>query len=96
VPAHSGTGYVDLHYKAWQFTANLQSAGYRFTSPENSRWLDPYNLVYLTAGKYIKAGPYRIQLLGKINNITNQAYQTMQYWAMPGRHYSCSLRLFYH
>ena len=92
VPKHTATGFGNIYYKSWLGSVNLNFTGYRFTTAENDRWLPSFALVNLMVGKTFALRRYQFQVIGKINNATNQVYQTMEYYAMPQRHYSLSLR----
>lgn len=96
VPKHTANGWGTLFYQDWLATANLNFTGYRFTSAANDRWLPSFALLNLSAGKSFTWPRYRLQVLAKVNNATNQVYQTMEYYAMPQRHYALSLRLHFH
>ncbi|GEO02529.1 TonB-dependent receptor [Adhaeribacter aerolatus] len=92
VPKHTATGFGNIYYKSWLGSANLNFTGYRYTTAENDRWLPSFALLNLMVGKTFVLQRYQIQIIGKVNNATNQVYQTMEYYAMPQRHYGLSLR----
>jgi vitamin B12 transporter len=92
VPRHLATGHASLTVRDWLLTANIHGAGRRFTSADHQNSLPAYALLNLAAGRSWKLGLFRLELIGKVNNVTNQVYQTMEYYAMPGRHYALSLR----
>jgi vitamin B12 transporter len=96
VPKHTATGWATLDFQTWQASANLNFTGYRYTTAANDRWLPSFGLLNLAAGKSFAWSRYRLQVLAKVNNATNQVYQTMEYYAMPPRHYALSLRLQFH
>jgi vitamin B12 transporter len=96
VPKHTATGFGNIYYKSWMTSANLNFTGYRYTTAENDRWLPSFALLNLAVGKTFILQRYQLQLVGKINNATNQVYQAMEYYAMPRRHYGLSLRLQFH
>lgn len=92
VPKHTASGFGTAHYKEWMGSANLSFTGYRFTTAENDQWLPSFVLLNLGFGKTFTLPHYQFQVIGKINNATNQVYQTMAYYAMPRRHFALSLR----
>jgi len=92
VPRHLANAYGTFYYQSWLGSANFNFTGYRFTTAENDRWLSSFSLLNVALGKTFTVHRYQFQLLGKINNATNQVYQTMEYYAMPRRHYALSLR----
>lgn len=96
VPYHTGTAYLDLNYKTWLFTANYQYTGKRFTTAENDRSLPAYGLFSVYGGRNIYLDKTSFQVIGRINNLTNRVYQNLEYYAMPGRNYTLSLRFNLH
>jgi len=92
VPQHTLRGYTGVKYAQWLLTANVNFTGLRYTTPENDQWLPAYTLLNVALGKSIRLGAYQFELIGKINNVTNAIYQTLEYYAMPQRHYALSLR----
>ncbi|MGV3586161.1 MAG: TonB-dependent receptor plug domain-containing protein [Adhaeribacter sp.] len=91
VPKHTATAFGNIYYKNWLGSANLNFTGYRYTTAENDRWLPSFALLNLMVGKTFMLQRYQFQVIGKINNATNQVYQTMEYYAMPQRNYGLSL-----
>jgi iron complex outermembrane receptor protein len=96
VPYHLATPHASLQLRDWLLMANAQVTGRRFTSADNQNSLPPYALLHLAAGRTFRLGLFRLELIGKVQNVTNQVYQTMEYFAMPGRHYGLSLRAYFH
>ncbi|QMU30322.1 TonB-dependent receptor plug domain-containing protein [Adhaeribacter radiodurans] len=96
VPYHTATTYADFTYKTWLLTANYQFTGTRYTTAENTRSLPAYGLVNLYSGKTFIINKANFQLIGRVNNLTNQVYQNLEYYAMPGRNYQLSVRFTFH
>ena len=92
VPYHTGTAFLDVNYKTWLLSTNYQYTGQRFTTAENDRLLPAFGLISLYGGKKIPVGKTTFQLIGRVNNLTNKVYQNLEYYAMPGRNYTLSLR----
>jgi outer membrane cobalamin receptor len=74
------------------FTANYQYTGRRYTTAENERSLPDYGLLTIYGGKTFTVGKTGFQVTGRVHNLTNQVYQNLEYYAMPGRHYTLGLR----
>ncbi|WP_262512385.1 TonB-dependent receptor domain-containing protein [Adhaeribacter arboris] len=92
VPYHTATTYADITYKTWLLTANYQYTGGRYTTAENTRSLPAYGLVTLYGGKTFPIGKASFQIIARVNNLTNQVYQNLEYYALPGRNYQLSSR----
>ena len=65
--------------------------GQRFITKDNSGSVDPYQVASLTIGGLIKTKTSDININFKINNIWNETYEVMAFYAMPLRYYSISL-----
>ncbi|CAA9271066.1 MAG: hypothetical protein AVDCRST_MAG95-2764 [uncultured Adhaeribacter sp.] len=96
VPYHTATAYADILYKTWLFTANYQYTGYRYTTAENERSLPAYGLLTISGSRTFTIGKANFQVSGRVNNLTDQVYQNLEYYAMPGRHYTLGLRFAIH
>lgn len=92
VPPTTGNLYAEASFKNWFLNLNWQYTGYRFTTSANDRWLPAYGLASLYAGKTFTTGRHQVQVMGQVKNAFNAAYQNLEYYAMPGRHYNLSLR----
>ncbi|MDQ4139852.1 MAG: TonB-dependent receptor, partial [Bacteroidota bacterium] len=96
VPYHTATAFADITYKTWLITANYQFTGSRYTTAENTLSLPAYGLISLYSGKTIPIGKTSFQIIARVNNLTNQVYQNLEYYAMPGRNYQLSIRFTFH
>ncbi|WP_026463149.1 TonB-dependent receptor plug domain-containing protein [Adhaeribacter aquaticus] len=92
VPKHTAKVYASLLHRNWVASSNLIFNSNRFTTPANTRWLPAFTLLNMAVGKTWQVSKYQLQVVGKVNNVANQAYQTYEYYAMPGRNYSLSVR----
>jgi iron complex outermembrane receptor protein len=82
VPYHTASTFTDILYKT----------GRRYTTAENERSLPDYGLLTIYGGKTFTVGKTGFQVTGRVHNLTNQVYQNLEYYAMPGRHYTLGLR----
>jgi vitamin B12 transporter len=92
VPLHRF--YLDLNYR-WQgvmINPAFTYSGFRYISTDNDYQLPGYGLMDLTISKDLKITEYTINLRFDIINIFNTAYQAVQYYPMPGRHYAIILQ----
>jgi len=93
VPLYSGNGRLKISYKNVGVTYRHQYTGYRYTSTDNSEYLEPYQLgsVILNYQKQLKK--VNLNLFAQADNLWNITYQIMPYRAMPYRNYSFGLNI---
>lgn len=92
VPRHKAVFSSDAAYKGWTLLGNLSYTGLRYTSNSETTSLDNFLLLHLALGRKLQLGPNTLLLTLRSDNLTNAAYQTMAYRAMPPRGYTFSLR----
>lgn len=92
VPLHKGVFLAETRYKDWSLLANLNYTGMRYTTNSEASSLDSFLLLHMALSRKIQLGPNSLQLTLRADNLTNEAYQTMAYRAMPPRGYTFSLR----
>ena len=94
VPFHKATAGLDYDFK--RFNASLQSVyvGEVFTrSDNNSRYnLDAYAVVNFNLG-YSFGNKKAFELGGRVNNVFDAEYQSVENRWMPGRNFSMYLNL---
>jgi vitamin B12 transporter len=95
VPMHSGNGHAFVQYKNTRLTAQLQSISKRFTTFDNSQFLNGYTLANLMAETTISLNKIKMRFQGQVNNITNTFYLNVRNNAMPGRSFALSLTMSY-
>ncbi|WP_353722411.1 TonB-dependent receptor [Dyadobacter sp. 676] len=95
VPEH--TAYVNafFQHKSTRITGQFQAASRRYTTFDNSQFLDGYGLVNLLAETTISLGKVRGRIQGQIRNLTNTFYLNVRNNAMPGRSFALSLTFSY-
>lgn len=95
VPRHLATPHARLQFHRWHLQTSLQVTDRRFTTADHQNSLAPYALMHLAAGYTLQRKLFRMELIARVQNVTDLAYQTMEYYAMPGRHYGLSLRAYF-
>jgi len=77
----------NLHgwYKIKQFTCDVfyQYVGYRFTSTDNTNWLNPYHIINLQLNYKHDQRKLSYSWFLKLNNLTNTNYQVINGYPMP-------------
>jgi vitamin B12 transporter len=66
--------------------------GFRYISTDNIYRLPGYGLMDLTLSRNVSVKKSSINLRFDIHNVFNTEYQAVQYYPMPGRHYSIILQ----
>jgi iron complex outermembrane receptor protein len=85
VPLYKSNIMASLYYKKGFITCNQQYVGYRFTSADNSSFLNPYWITNLMFGYGIELRKTKIELTVNVNNLFNTEYESIAYRPMPFR-----------
>ncbi len=92
VPRHKAILSAEANYRNWRLLGNLNYTGLRYTSNSETNNLDSFILLNLALSRKLQLGQHSLLLTLRSDNMTNAAYQTMAYRAMPPRGYTFSLR----
>lgn len=95
VPVYSGNSHLDLGWKSFLLTLQFNYTGNRFTSTDNSEYVQGFHLMNLILSENIKIRNFNLRLHTRINNLSNQSYQVVQWQAMPGRNYQIGISFNY-
>ena len=91
IPKHHANAFVEVRWKTWSLNYTFEFTGKRTTSMNDDDFfaydLPYYTLHHLSLGKQLN----KIRLEFRINNLTNNDYQTVLWRAMPGRSYEVYL-----
>jgi vitamin B12 transporter len=91
IPLHSGNVNLFVQYKRIRLTNQLQVVSKRYTLSDHTRSSDGYVLENFILETTFNWGGTNASLQGRINNITNSFYQTINGNPMPGRSFAVSL-----
>ncbi|WP_154658282.1 TonB-dependent receptor plug domain-containing protein [Eisenibacter elegans] len=91
-PEHRAVFLSQLQYKSFFAQANYGYTGFRFTTSDNSQFLNDFWLLNLALGTRLPQGASAWQLSLRLNNLLSTSYQNMAFRAMPGRNFQLSLR----
>lgn len=83
VPEHRANGLLQYGWKTWTAQYQIQYTGEVFTTTSNSRSLDDYTLSNLELVKTFF--DRRMIVSAKLNNLFDQAYQSVAFRPMPNR-----------
>lgn len=95
-PRYTGQGSLMLSYKTMNILFGNNYTGYRFTSSDNSSWLNPYYVANLRAGFRQSFSSMNIEFFGNINNLFNKNYVVLNNYPMPLRNYEIGMTINYH
>ena len=90
-PYHRFTSALDVSHKTLTCGVGFSYVGERFGSDLNSP-MKPYLLTDLLVEKQLKLKKHTLILVGRINNIADVSYESISYFAMPGRSWNVGLR----
>lgn len=95
VPEHTANANAFVQFKSTRVTGQLQAASKRYTTFDNSQFLDGYGLVNLLAETTFAVHSFKFVLQGQVRNITDTFYLNVRNNAMPGRSFALSLTFSY-
>jgi iron complex outermembrane receptor protein len=95
VPIYSGQGSLSLSVKNYHVSYIHTYTGNRFTTTDNTGYIQGYQLGNLIVNKTFLMNRIRCNLNARINNIWNKSYQTIPGQAMPLRYYELGLSIFF-
>jgi vitamin B12 transporter len=94
-PLVKAQGSLGIIYADWNLFYTANYVGYRYTNSDNSNYLIPYQLGNLNLNKGFNLSNMKLRAHIQINNIWNESYQSIAYYAMPGRSYQFGISLNY-
>ena len=93
VPLHKAVFQTKFHYKGFLAGYQQHFTGKRFTTSDNSDFLEAYSLADIFFHKQFIVKKIRLNINFKVNNIWNKSYQAIEWRPMPLRHYEVGLKL---
>ncbi|WP_229240364.1 TonB-dependent siderophore receptor [Dyadobacter sp. SG02] len=95
VPEHTANANAFGQFRSTKLTGQLQAASKRYTTFDNSQFLDGYGLVNLLTETTFAFDNFKLVLQGQIRNVTDTFYLNVRNNAMPGRSFALSLTFSY-
>ncbi len=93
-PKLKTTSGFTIGFEKWYVNANYRFIGEVQTAYDGSgNSLDPYGVLDLSLSKTIGFKKGETTFIAAFNNITNQAYETVPYFPMPGRNFSITFKI---
>jgi vitamin B12 transporter len=95
-PRYNGQATFVIKYKALHILFNNSYTGYRFTSTDNTNWLNPYYIANLKCAYDYSFSSVNMEIFGSVNNLFNKNYVVVANRPMPLRNYEVGLSINYH
>ncbi len=95
-PIYNGFATINYEYNNFIISYNHSYTGYRYTTTDNSEFLEPYNIgnMYLSYNRKYKN--YKFDIYFKINNLWNERYEIVLNRPMALRNLEIGLKIKYH
>ncbi len=90
-PEHKGGITFSSTYKWVQVRYNHSFVGERYITKDNNNSVESYHVGNLSLGGKLKINTSQLNINFKVNNIWNETYEVMAFYAMPLRYYSINL-----
>lgn len=94
-PRYAGQGNLYLHYKGCSVLFNQSYTGYRFTTNDNSSWLNPYYLSNVKVAYKYSFSHITSEFFLNINNLFNKNYMVISNTPMSLRKFEGGITLQY-
>ncbi len=94
-PLHSANASFSIEHSGFIFTYWQLYVGNRFISSDNMIYLPDYSLGSLQLSKNFNMKSFSLQLMVGVQNVFDEAYESVAFRPMPGRFYEMGLRLGY-
>ena len=94
-PRYNGQYTFLIRYKTSMILFNQTYTGYRFTTTDNTEWLNPYYLINVRCSYQYAFKTFFGELFCNINNLLNSNYTVMPNRPMPLRNYEVGITLKY-
>lgn len=93
IPMYSGYAKIEAGFKKWQLAYRQNYTGYRYTSSDNTQYLEPYTTaaIYMAYSAVLKKT--ELMFFAQCQNVFNAVYQVVAYRPMPLRHYSFGITI---
>ena len=92
-PRYSGQAGIYVTFKNASLLFNQTYTGYRFTSTDNTTWLNPYYTANMKASYNYTIKKMTIEFFGSINNLFNKTYTVVANRPIPLRNFEFGIIL---
>lgn len=91
VPKHQVKSVMYISFKQFYIEYGQEWSSERYTSRDNSTFLDPYMLYNLSLGKDLNFNEHILRIQFRMENLSNESYVLMAGRPMPGRAFYASV-----
>lgn len=92
-PMYSGMAKISIEYKSMTLSYRHNYVGYRYTSTDNTQYLEPYELGSIYFSYHASIKNYNMNIFLQAYNIWNERYQILSNRAMPGVNFNGGISL---
>jgi iron complex outermembrane receptor protein len=92
-PRYTINSNILFGYDKMAITFFDQCVGYRYTTSDNSQWLDPYHVSSARFNYNINFKAFNFTVFGACNNLFNKNYTILSGRPMPLRNYEMGITL---
>ncbi len=92
-PRYNGQANLGFAFKGLFFNYNHTYTGYRFTTVDESQYLEPYQTGNLQAMYTFLKRVYSFRVSAQVQNIWNTDYEVVNARPMPRRYFLCSIQV---
>lgn len=93
VPEHKASSSLWVAYNGFDLRIDHAITGRRFADGANTTSVEGYSVSDVSAGKTLSYRRWQVEGRLRINNLTDRSYQTIAWYAMPGRNFQITLIL---
>jgi len=92
-PSNAGSGLASFSYKKWGAGYSMLFSGTRYTLGENNSYnqLDGWGTQDIFISRTLTGKAFNLKIKGELNNISNQHFDVIRYYPMPGRSWAISI-----
>ena len=92
-PTNKSISTIGIEYRGFRIGCTYNYVGYRYTTSDNSQFLKPYYTINVDVSKHIVLSHLKMKAYVQVNNITQESYQIIAYYAMPKQSFQIGLIL---
>ncbi len=82
-PTGKGISNIGIEYRRFRIACTYNYVDYRYTTSNNSQYLEPYQTLGLDISKTLILPHLILKTYFQINNLTNESYQLIAYYPIP-------------
>jgi outer membrane cobalamin receptor len=94
-PQHEANGSIRIKYHNYHVEYLQEFVGQRYTTADNSEFLDPYTIGNIIIGYQTTLWKHKTQIRFRWNNLWNTQYESIPAYAMPLNNFEINLRIYF-